>query len=193
MNNIDIKEIWKNQPTKDLSNKELDRIRMQKSESFLDRLKKNARIENAANIIISIIFSIFIFINNGPLLGSLSAIGMALLSYYYFTLYKEIWKLEPSDDVRGFLKLVLEKMKFFLNRYYTGIVIIMPLAFWFGLNLGPDENGASLEELLNWRGILILVVTFGFMLLITFWIIHMMYGKTVNKLKEMLKSLEENQ
>lgn len=193
MDNIDIKEIWKNQPTKDLSNRELDRIRLQKSESFLDRLKKNARIENAANIVLSIVFSIYVFINKDPLLGSISTIGMALFSYYYYNLYREIWKLEPTDDVRGFLKLVLEKMKFFLNRYYTGIVIIMPLAFWFGLNLGSHGENIELSTFLNLEGIIILSVTLVLTVLFTFWVIHMMYGKTVNKLKEMLKSLEENQ
>jgi hypothetical protein len=193
MDNIDIKEIWKNQPTKDLSDKELDRIRLQKSESFLDRLKKNARIENAANIIISLVFSMYIFFSNGPLLGSVSLIGMTIFSFYFYTLYKEIWKLEPTDDVKGFLRLVLEKMKFFLNRYYVGIVIVMPLAFWFGLNLGSQDENIDLDTFLTVKGIILISVTLIVTVLVTFWVIHLMYGKTVNKLKEMLKALEENQ
>lgn len=192
MSNIDIKDIWKSQKAGDISDEELDRMRMVKSETFLDRLKKNARMENAGNIVATIGLSLFLAMNHGYVVGAVCFVFMGLVSYYYFTLYREIWRIEPTSDVKAFLQLILDKMNTFLRRYYTGIAIIFPIFFYIGLNIDKEEafDFAILFEI---RVLMTFVVTIAICVGIIYGIVYLIYGKTVKKLKDMLRSLEENE
>lgn len=190
MSKLDIKEIWKKQPKAQITDEELKKLRLAKSENFLEKLKKRAKTEHYANIVGSILVVFYIGYEVNFIWAGVTALIMGGIVYYYYTLYKEIWAIEPTSDVRVFLNHILDKMNVFLRRYYIGILLIFPLAFFFGINLGKDE-ATDWPSLLAPGNLWKLGVGIFISLCIIYPVVYLLYGNIVRKLKSLLRSLDE--
>ncbi len=194
MGKINIEEVWKNQPNEkaDLQDEEINNIRVRKSEGFLEKLQKNARLENALNISVSIIVTAGLLIAQKWLSALLSAALFLILIFYYYQLYKELWRLRPTADVHEFLKILTSKMKSFIQRYYIGLLFIMPLSMGFGFWLASGDE-------VNWDkytspggiGIILAAVILSFGL--AYFMVELMYGRTYKKLRKLLDELDQQE
>jgi hypothetical protein len=194
MNKINIEEVWKNQPEEKaaLQDEEINNIRMRKSEGFLEKLQKNARIEHYMNISIFIIMTIAFLVAQRWLSALAASVLFLILIFYYHNLYKELWRLKPTADVHEFLQILTAKMKSFIQRYYLGLFFIMPLSMSFGFWLASGGE-------VNWHkytspggiGIISLSIVLAFGL--SYFLVELMYGRTYKKLKKLLAELDEQE
>lgn len=194
MEKINIEEVWKNQPKEaaTLRDEEINKIRMRKSEGFLDKLQKNARIEHFLNVSVSVIVTVGLLIAQKWLSAIISVALFLILIFYYYQLYKELWSLKPTTDVHEFLKIITTKMKSFIQRYCIGLILIMPLSMGFGIWLASDGD-------INWDkytspagfGILLAAVILSFIM--AYFMIELMYGRTYKKLKKLLAELDSQE
>lgn len=192
MGKINIEEVWKNQPNEKaaLQDEEINNIRMRKSEGFLEKLQRNARIEHYMNIGVSIIITVGFLLVERWLSALMSVSFFLILIFYYHNLYKELWRLRPTTDVHGFLRILASKMKSFIQRYYIGLLFIMPLSMSFGFWLASGGE-------VNWNkytspegiGVLLAAVILSFGL--AYFMVELMYGRTFKKLKQLLHELDQ--
>lgn len=194
MDKINIEEVWKNQPeeTAALQDEEINKIRMRKSEGFLEKLQKNARIEHYMNVGVSVIVTGGFLISQKWVSAMIAAGLFLILIFYYHNLYKGLWQLRPTADVHEFLEILTSKMKTFMQRYYMGLFFVMPVSmaagFWLASGGAPDWEKYSSPEAMG-------VVGFAFAIafIMAYFMVELMYGRTYKKLKQLLAELDEQE
>ncbi len=191
MGKINIEEVWKNQPEEQatLQDEEINNIRMRKSQGFLEKLQKNARLEHYMNIGVSVLATSGLLIAQ-KWISAVTAIALFLiLIFYYYNLYKELWRLTPTADVHEFLKILRDKMKTFMQRYYAGLFFVMPVSmtagFWLASGGEPDWEKYNSPETIGLVGLI-----FAFAFSMAYFMVDLMYGRTYKKLKKLLSELD---
>ena len=188
---MDIKDIWKNQPDQgsSLEEEELERLLQGKTESLLETIKRNARIEHFFNITVSPIFLIWLIFQKEWALLAVSTAGLTFLVVFYWNLYKKLWAIEPSDNTKLFLYEFYETFKDFLRRYIYGLIIILPLSFTIGIYISGGED--PFNTVFKLKNIGLIVLTLSVLGASVYGMVYLFYGKYMKKLKELIKSLEE--
>ena len=194
MSKINIEEVWKSQPKEKaaLQDEEINTIRMRKSEGFLERLQKNARIEHYMNIAASVIVTAVFLVRQEWKSALVAAILFLTFILYYHNLYKALWLLRPTADVHEFLKILTSKMKSFLQKDYAGMLLIMPLSLGFGIYLASDGE-VNWDKYTSLGGIGIMALAFALAFGLAYFMVELMYGRTFKKLKSLLAELDNKE
>lgn len=119
---------------------------------------------------------------------------LAIYVAYYIFLIRSINQFNYLSDVRSSLKRLYKYLNYYLLHYKVLIWTVFPGSFIYGLWLGMQESEEELptHDLTFWAVIIgISIVSISFMVLIGSWLVNLIYGKKIKRLKGMVKELEE--
>ena len=192
MSKLDIEDIWRSQPEEQttLADEELEQIMKSKSLGIHEKFKRSAKTEHTLNMVVGSVLVIVLFVRESWVLGVLSSAFFLGLVLYYYQLYRQIWELKPTSDVRDYLIELYHTMKVFMRRYYIGMIIIFPVSVYLGLQLGTQDE-VDYEKFKDPQTLLLLLGLACGTGALVYWIFQKMYGNAYKRLKEMVKNLEE--
>lgn len=197
MADIDIQGLWAKGKQASRSNEpqiDIDEAIKGKSRNTLYWIKVILWIELLINII-STPFIIAMF-KETEQEGALVFFLIILVIYvaYYIFLIRSINQFNYLSDVRSSLKRLYKYLNFYLLHYKVLIWTVFPGSFIYGLWLGMKESGEEIptDEPRFWAYIIgISIVFIALMVLIGSWLVNLIYGKKIKRLKGMVKELEE--
>ncbi len=119
-------------------------------------------------------------------------IVIGYLGYYLF-LIRAISNFDYTGHVLQSLKKIYGYLNFYLLHYKFVIWVIYPLSFVYGLVVGLQQSEKPLSEigLQKWLAIVgISIVFVAIMVLLLNWLVNLIYGKKIRRLKGMVSELE---
>lgn len=196
MAEIDIQGLWEKGKQASRSNEpeiDIDQAIKGKSKTTLYWIKMILWIEFWINLIsMPFIVVMFLEMEATGFLIFFSILVLAYLAYYLF-LIRSINQFSYLTDVKSSLKRLYSYLNFYLLHYKVLVWTVFPGSFIYGLWLGINDSGEELpDEPKFWwimAGILILIV--GLSILVGTWLVNLIYGKKIKRLKGMVKELEE--
>ncbi len=196
MADIDIQGLWEKGKQANRSTEpeiDIDQAIKGKSRTTLYWIKIILWMEFWINVISTpIIIKMLLELESYPLLGFFLVLVAVYLIYYLF-LIRLINKFNYLNDVKSSLKRLYKYLNFYLLHYKVLVWTIFPGSWIYGFWVGFKEgSGGEMPEGLKAWAILIgfLVVTIGIMILISTWLINLIYGRKIKRLKGMVQELE---
>lgn len=194
MKDSDIKDIWKGgdlNDEKSFSSSDVDLMISKGSHGVIQRFLKTLMWEQYINLIILTSLAIELFWENEWVVG-IGTLAFDFLFFFYYRRLRKNLKNESIDtSVLDYLYRVQKIIKQFMTHLKTASFIILILAIWAAYHL--NEHGFYddvMEPDAFWMGI---VAGMIIALPITFYLIHLMYGKKARKLAHMICSLEKEE
>lgn len=191
-----LKNLWKqNKSSVEVSENQVDDILKLKSNSVIARIIKTIRTEHILNIVsFPIIFSLLLYFNMYLEIILMVIIYLPFLIYYHFLL-RRLKKAKIELNVHDYLLACYSNFKSFINHYRIAGVILGLVGYFIGFMITRHDKThpfALLAEDGSLEIWLIIVLFFGAVLSFGFiwWIIHLLYGKKLKKLKLMIEELE---
>jgi hypothetical protein len=182
------------------SAEELEQYTHRRAVSVIAKIKKNIRFELIFCILIVPLFAGLCFVFPSFYMKTLVALAVFVCIFfvvYLFRLNKRIHFYETASfSVKESLQQVIYILGKFTRHYLQITMIMLPIAFVFGLVTGYLDISADLSiKKFNWtRGLIFYSVFFicwsVFTYFFTKWYIKKLYGKYLHQLKEQLKELE---
>jgi Ca2+/Na+ antiporter len=185
----------------------LNELLARKSNSPLSKMKRNLNWELWAIIVLYGTSILFYFTAWN---GKMESVGwfmlaLALLFFlYYFLKIRLINKMaNPAGQVKQTLQHQITTLETFVRLYFIAGTVLIPVSMLFfgrlyyihsryikpGNILFPSDENPIWKVLLAWT-LLISVITY-FSLLMNKWYVNKLYSRHINKLKSILKEMEE--
>ena len=199
----ELKNIWKNTTPGFRSKDESEIALMLKgqSKSIVEKLKRNVWFELIFTIVASIALLIYALMLPSGALKWTSVSALILFVAYLFYYAKKLTLLNrfglAHENVKSNLELLVNNLDSYLKFYKRSYAILYPVYFclmllFIGLERGTDEFIAAItkpEKIV----ILILFAVFFFICStwITKWFLKKLYGNHLEKLKSLLRDLEQ--
>ncbi len=111
---------------------------------------------------------------------------------YYLFLIGAISRFDYAGRIKDSLKTIYRYLSFYLLHYKVVIWVIFPLSFCYGLYIGITDDGKSLSEVSSqaWLTIgVIAILLNGAMIALFTWLINLIYGRKIRRLKAMVDDL----
>ncbi|WP_422361454.1 hypothetical protein [Reichenbachiella sp.] len=194
MKDSDIKDIWKDGDLandKAYTSTDVDQMISKGSHGVIQRFLKTLFWEQHLNLIILSSLAIELFWEEEWIVG----IGTLFFNFafylYYLRLRKNLKKEAIDTSVLEYLYRVQKIIGQFMTHLKIASVIILLLAIWAAYHL---NNHGFYDDVMEpdafWIGIIVGMII---ALPITFYLIHLMYGKKAKKLAHMICSLEKEE
>lgn len=190
----DLKQVWQEQQSGPEAGKEsLQALMLGKSKGPIARIRRNLNRELWVVLVLyvlTILFYIFVDQSRYWNVAIMLVVILALFIVYY---YKKSRLLKEMDCVSGQVKATLERQIVLLERYirfyFLSGTIGTPLVFFVTLFLLKSNmpQGIVLSEFFSWpmaAGMAVLVLV---SYLLNKWYVNKLYGKHVEKLKELMR------
>ncbi|MDW3193825.1 MAG: hypothetical protein R8G66_15745 [Cytophagales bacterium] len=196
MADIDIQGLWAKGKQANRSNEpeiDIDEAIKGKSRNTLYWIKVILWIEFWINVIsFPFIVLMFLEMESYGFLIFFSLLVAVYLVYYLF-LIRSINQFNYLADVRSSLKKLYKYLNFYLLHYKVLIWTVFPGSFIYGLWLGIEQSGEDFpRDAQSWLKLIgISIICIGLMILIGNWMVNLIYGKKIKRLKGMVKELEE--
>lgn len=115
--------------------------------------------------------------------------------FYYIFLIRSINRFSYLTDVKTNLKRLYKYLNFYLLHYKVLIWTMFPASFIYGFWLGlTSEHDELPDDTKFWVVIIaILVVSTTLMVVLGNWLVNLIYGKKIKRLKGMVQELEETE
>ena len=195
-----LKEIW-NKPLpseKEVSGEEIRQILRRQSKSAIGKMKRNLMIELALMVLIYV----YAVIRYDKLMPELQwfIIGIEIIYLVYFGIkYRLLSRMEqPASEVRSSLQKQLNTLENLLHFYLWSGLLLIPIAalgsFWIGYTYSNPVEFSRDNSLLLITSFVILVASLLICIPIFFftkWYIRKLYGRHIEKLKNMMNELSE--
>jgi len=113
---------------------------------------------------------------------------------YYVFLIRSINQFNYLSDVKSSLKRLYKYLNFYLLHYKVLIWTIFPGSFLYGMWLGMQESGEEIptDDQGFWAYIIgVSIICITVMVLLGSWLVNLIYGKKIKRLKGMVQELEE--
>lgn len=119
---------------------------------------------------------------------------MFLYLFYYQFLIRKISKFDYTDDVYSSLTRIYGYLKFYLLHYRVIVWLIMPLSFFFSIYIAFTETPGHQQSLPAgseqfWIFIGICLVICLIIMLIMHFLVNLIYGRKIKKLRNMIREL----
>lgn len=109
--------------------------------------------------------------------------------WYYKYLIDEIDKFTYQLEVEVYLRNIYHLLKTFVIRYRVFGVLIVPASFFYGFYLGYNQDSDSDKVLEPVTILIVLIGMLGFYGFTELYI-YLLYGRKLQKLKELIEELE---
>ncbi len=199
-----LKEIWNHSGAsgKEVSGEEVRRILRRQSGSSIAKMKRNLKIELAVMVVL---YAYVVFRDVHAVPGMLWLLLLVIEAAYlvYFGIkYRLLNRMECSTcEVRSNLQQQLKSLERLLRFYLWSGIVLIPLvvlcSFWIGYSYDPP-TGLPQEAYVVFPLLALAFVVLSLLLCIplfyfTKWYIRKLYGRHIDKLKEMIHDLKEEE
>lgn len=195
MAEIDIQGLWEKGKQISRSSEpeiDIDQAIKGKSRSTLFWIKVILWIEFWLNVVGSpfVLFMLRELNMNTELVFFLIVVIIYLI--YYLFLIRAINRFSYLEDVKTSLKRLYGYLNFYLLHYKVLIWVIYPLSYIYGFVKGFEMNdGDAPSEPGEWAMVIgISIIVVGLLTLIANWMVNLIYGKKIKRLKGMVQELE---
>lgn len=198
----DLKNIWqKSDLYKPRREEEITDMLKGRSQSIISRLRRNIWFELVFTIVGGILLLYYVFSIPSP--SFRWAFVLVLLSFLLYIIYyvKKIKLLNRFEDSQGNVRTNLERLvndlETFLRFYYRSYTLLYPGYLMLIVILAIADQGMAqfLDALRDWRTIAYLLFLVALSLALSFWIskwyLGKLYGRHLQKLRGLLRELEE--
>ncbi len=195
MADIDIQGLWEKGKQISRSNEpeiDIDQAIKGKSRTTLFWIKVILWIEFWINVVsLPLMVLMFLEMESYGFMAFFIALVLVYLVYYLF-LIRSINQFNYLSDVKSSLKRLYKYLNFYLLHYKVLVWTVFPGSFIYGLWLGIHESGDELPDDPKFWWIMagILVVGVGLFILIGSWMVNLIYGRKIKRLKGMVEELE---
>lgn len=198
----DLKSIWKQQPAFVAKNEaEIAQMLKGRSNTLIHKLKRNVWFELVFTVLcILVLFVYSFYLKDGALKWTILSLLVLLVSYtiYYVKKLILLKQYDPSaENLRDNLMQLLKRLDLFMKFYKTSYAILFPVFFALGLLFGAIETGFDMfihkfESPLYALSFFSLSIVFMVgVYTITNWYLKKLYGNHIEKLKSLLKEIQE--
>lgn len=194
MKDSDIKDIWKGgdlASDKTYSSTDVDQMISKGSHGVVQRFLKTLFWEQHINLIVLSSLAIELFWEKEWVVGIGTLFFNVAFYLYYLRLRNNLKKETIDTSVLEYLYRVQKIIGQFMTHLKVASVVILVLAIWAAYHL--NEHGFYddvMEPDAFWWGIIVGMII---ALPVTFYLIHLMYGKKARKLAHMIRSLEKEE
>jgi hypothetical protein len=199
----DLKSIWKSsEPAFQPKNEtEIASMLTGRSRSIIEKLKRNVWFELVLTLAVSVALLVYaLALTPGMLKWAFISILLICLAYtfYYIKKLMLLNRFNPANEnIHANLVSLIDSLTGYLKFYRRSYSILYPLYFGLVLLLGAIERGTAqfLEHLSKPKTIAYLLtmaaVVFFLCTSFTNWYLKKLYGNHLDKLKGLLKDLEQ--
>ncbi|WP_420582276.1 hypothetical protein [Reichenbachiella sp.] len=195
MKDLDIKDIWKQGDEANaqaFSEPEIEAMIRSGSDSLVHRFIKTLTIELWVNLVVLTCIGIGMIFYNQRVVGVGLLIIDLLFYLYYRNLISSLKKEEIDSSVLAYLYTIQKMVKRFILHYKIASLVLVPVMLAIVLYLDGDDFYAKYSA--NPDSFVIGMACGIFLAIpITFYMIHLMYGKKARKLAHMIGSLEREE
>lgn len=192
MAEVDIIDLWnKGKRTAYSQEVDLKELVTKKSKTPLYWIKFILWIEFFINLISLPIVLIYYTDDHPILYGIFFPIVVVIYLVYYQFLIQKINRFDYSMDVRTGLKKLYGYLNFFFLHYKVIIWISVIPSFFYGGYLGMTESGNQPTTKIVLVFIAIGIVACGLLIIFFNFLINMIYGRKIKRLKGIVKEMEE--
>ena len=195
MAEIDLSQIWSR--SKEVSAHDqidIDQAIRGRSRDTLRWIKIILIIELSLNVVLTPIIY-FWWKSQGITWQFFPFLGVVLIYIgYYLFLIKAVSSFSYAEEVKAGLNKIYRYLKIYLLHYKVVIWVFYPLSYLYGLHLGLQENETPLSEFsaLRWLKLIGISIAFNAAIIAFFtWLINLIYGRKIKRLKAILDSLED--
>ena len=197
MAEIDLSQIWsKSKEANALDQIDIDQAIRGKSKDTLHWIKIILMIELGLNVVMTP----FIYLwwrSYGLTWQFYFYLGIVLVYVgYYLFLIREVSNFSYAEEVKAGLSKIHRYLKFYLLHYKAVIWILYPLSYLYGLYLGFQANGESFSDLsmIRWLKLIGISIAFNATMIALFtWLINLIYGRKIKRLKGIIDSFEKEE
>lgn len=201
MDDQELKSLWQTDiPKKEQPN--IEKLIEGKSIGILEKLQKTVKWEHYLNIVISILFvGLLIYEQRWWYALGLGVFLIGVIVYYK-QLYDKVTHITYTENVVEYLTDTYNTLKDFKKRYIIGLIVIFPIAYILGFELGYDWGVESYnkeqltEKLDNYEEVVFFIIVNLITIVISAVVIHFvfqfLYGKHIKKIKAMIDGLVNN-
>ncbi|MEM9327562.1 MAG: hypothetical protein AAGA85_17985 [Bacteroidota bacterium] len=194
MADIDLLKVWergKNLGHADTISVDLERATRGQSKSTLQWISIILWIELGLNVVLTPF--IYVWFKSSGLSWHfwvfLGIVGIYLA--YYIFLLRAIRRFDFAVSVRSGLKKVYRYLNFYLLHYKVVIWVLFPVSYTYGVISGLAEDGNPELSPRRWMTLIGVSVLFnGLFCLLFNWLINMIYGRKIKRLRGMVMELE---
>jgi hypothetical protein len=185
----------------------LSELLARKSNSPVSKMKRNLNWELWAIIVLYGASIVFYFIAWNGKMASIGWFMLALALLFFFYYFKKIRLLNkmsnPTGRVKQNLQLQITTLESFVRLYFIAGTVLIPISAIFFARvyyihsryIGPSNILFPSDENTLWKVILawvvIITVISYLSLVMNRWYINKLYSRHINKLKSVLKEMEE--
>ncbi len=182
----------------DVSEESLRKLLRTKSKSAISKMKRNLMIELALMILIYA-YAVIQYDHFMPGLQWL-LVGIEMIYLFYFVIkYRLLSRMEnPASEVRSSLQKQLNSLENLLRFYLWSGLLLVPMAalasFWIGYTYSSSAEFPRDNSLLLITSLVVLLISILLCIPLYFftkWHIRKLYGRHIEKLKEMMHELSE--
>lgn len=121
----------------------------------------------------------------------LTIIGIYLV--YYLFLIRSINQFSYLNDVKSSLKRLYKYLNFYLLHYKVLIWVAFPGSLLYGMWIGMQDSPEEIPDDPKFWWVMagLFVITATIMVLIGTWLVNLIYGKKIKRLKGMVQELDE--
>ncbi|MDW3211973.1 MAG: hypothetical protein R8N23_19030 [Reichenbachiella sp.] len=195
MKDLDIKDIWKQGDAKNVkafSEPQIEEMIRKGSDSLVYRFIKTLSFELWINLVVLTSIGLGMIFSDQWTIGVGLLILDLLFYFYYRNLIDSIKKEEIDSSVLAYLYTIQKMVKRFILHYKIASIVLVPLMMGVVLYLDGDDFyvkfSTNPESFIIGMACGLLVA-----IPITFYMIHLMYGKKAKKLAHMICSLEKEE
>ncbi len=197
----DLKSIWKQQKPFEAKNEEEIALMLKgRSKDLITKLKRNVWFELILTMVCIAGLGFYGFtLRPGALMWTILALLVFLVSYSFYYVKKIILLNEydsSATDLKSNLQQLIERLEIYLKFYKRSYAILYPVFFALGILFGALETGFD-QYIQKFKSptyvMAFLLLTIVFMVgiyTITNWYLKKLYGKYIDKLKSLLKELQ---
>ncbi len=207
----DLKNIWLSNIENDIGKQSVEQEKIRallskRSTNIIDQLRKNLLAEMIVFMVcLLLVATVPIYFKTKEIFILCTlVVGIIFIPYliYYIKKYQELRKFYSyNENIKLSLQLLIKQLEKYLNIYFWGSILLTPIS-GFLLGIGILYEMKALGFLLYFdvfsSSTIYTILSFALMLtLLSYpvmkWYIRKLYGKHLEKLKDCLKELEENE
>lgn len=199
----ELKSIWRQNDAAFQPKDEAEIARMLRgsSRSIVDKIKRSVWFELIITLITGVVLLSYAFTLSGGALKWTSVSILAVFVVYTIYYIKKITLLNrfnlATENLRETLERLIDNLSSYLKVYKSSYTILYPIYFGLGLLFGALERGMDkfIELLLQPRTMVYLAILAGVFFFCSTWLanwyLKKLYGNHLEKLKALLRDLQE--
>ena len=194
---LDLRSVWnKGKEQEDPSSLQIDKLERKGTKNTLYWIKVILWIEFSTSIL-GFPF-MMIYVNkrgDSPTLIAIYAVITVIYLFYYQFLIREIRRFSYDGNVLANIKKLYGYLRFFILHYYVVFWVSLIIGFIYGImDPANDEALSKIQTTSDWA--IVIAIWAGMLAVIGsffHWIIYLLYGRKIKRIRRMVKDLESEQ